>query len=54
MRRFSVTAGTPMHKTHLPISTWIIAAYLLTTAVKGISSLKLASLLGLLTAPRGI
>lgn len=47
MRRFSVTAGTPMHKTHLPISTWIIAAYLLTTSSRGISSLKLASLLGL-------
>lgn len=47
MRRFSVTAGTPMHRTHLPISIWIIAAYLLTTSSKGISSLKLASLLGL-------
>src|SRR5215813_4045329 len=47
MRRFSVTAGTPMHKTHLPLCTWIIAAYLLTAGSKGISSLKLASLLGL-------
>jgi len=47
MRRFSVTAGTPMDHTHLPIRTWIIAAYLLTTSSKGISSLKLASLLGL-------
>ena len=46
-RRFSVTAGTPMHKTHLPICTWIIATYLLATSSKGISSLKLASLLGL-------
>lgn len=45
--QFTVTAGTPMHKTHLPIRTWIIAAYLLTTSSKGISSLKLASLLGL-------
>jgi transposase-like protein len=47
MRRFSVTAGTPMHRTHLPMCTWIIAAYLLATSSKGISSLKLASLLGL-------
>jgi len=47
MRRFSVTAGTPMDHTHLPICTWIIAACLLTTSSKGISSLKLASLLGL-------
>jgi len=46
-RRFSVTAGTPMHKTHLPICTWIAATYLLATSSKGISSLKLASLRGL-------
>ncbi|MBO0738886.1 MAG: transposase [Alphaproteobacteria bacterium] len=45
-RRFSVAAGTPMHKTHLPICTWLIATYLLATSCKGISSLKLASLLG--------
>ncbi|MBO0736289.1 MAG: DUF4326 domain-containing protein [Alphaproteobacteria bacterium] len=36
-----------MHKTHLPICTWLIATYLLATSCKGISSLKLASLLGL-------
>jgi transposase-like protein len=46
-RRFSVTAGTPMHSTHLPIATWIIAMYLMVSSSKGISSLKLASLLGL-------
>ncbi len=46
-RSFSVTSGTPMHKTHLPICTWIIAAYLIASSSKGISSLKLASLLGL-------
>lgn len=46
-KRFSVTAGTPMHSTHLPICTWIVAMYLLATSSKGISSLKLASWLGL-------
>jgi transposase-like protein len=46
-KRFSVTAGTPMHSTHLPIATWIIAMYLIASSSKGISSLKLASLLGL-------
>jgi transposase-like protein len=46
-KRFSVTAGTPMHGTHLPIATWIIAMYLIASSSKGISSLKLASLLGL-------
>ena len=46
-KRFSVTSGTPMHKTHLPIRTWIIATYLLATSSKGVSSLRLASWLGL-------
>ena len=46
-KRFSVTAGTPMHGTHLPIRAWIIAMYLIAGSGKGISSLKLASLLGL-------
>ncbi len=46
-KRFSVTAGTPMHRTHLPIATWIIAAYLIASSSKGISSLKLSSLLDL-------
>jgi hypothetical protein len=40
-----------MHKTHLPASIWIIASYLIatssTTSSKGLSSLKLAGLLGL-------
>jgi transposase-like protein len=50
-KSFSVTSGTPMHKTHLPASIWIIASYLIatssTTSSKGLSSLKLAGLLGL-------
>lgn len=45
--RFSVTAGTPMHKTHLPICIWIIATYLLATSSTGISALKLSRWLGL-------
>jgi hypothetical protein len=46
-KRFSVTAGTPMHSTHLPISTWFIAMHLIASSSQGISSVKLASLLGL-------
>ncbi len=46
-KTFSVTSGTPMHKTHLSVCIWIIASYLIATSSKGISSLKLASLLGL-------
>ncbi len=46
-KSFSVTSGTPMHKTHLSVCIWIIAAYMIASSSKGISSLKLASLLGL-------
>ena len=46
-KSFSVTSGTPMHKTHLPVCTWIIAAYLIASSSKGTSSSKLAGLLGL-------
>ena len=43
-----------MHSTHLPIATWIVAMYLIASSSKGISSLKLASLLGCNTARHGI
>ncbi len=36
-----------MHKTHLSVCVWIIATYLIATSSKGISSLRLASMLGL-------
>jgi transposase-like protein len=45
--QFSVTAGTPMHGTHLPLRTWLIAMWLMSASSKGISSLKLAEWLGL-------
>ena len=46
-KRFSVTAGTPMHKTHLPVSTWLIAMHLVTAGGKGMTSVELASQLGI-------
>ncbi|MGF1606248.1 MAG: IS1595 family transposase [Rhodothalassiaceae bacterium] len=45
--QFSVTAGTPMHKTHLPLLTWAQAIYLIVSSSKGISSMKLSEMLGL-------
>jgi hypothetical protein len=36
-----------MHKTHLPLSTWLIAMYLIATSSKGISAKKLSEWLGL-------
>ncbi|MCM8738524.1 IS1595 family transposase [Azospirillum sp. A1-3] len=45
-RQFSVTAGTPMHRTHLPLLTWAQAIYLIVASSKGISAVKLAEMLG--------
>ena len=38
---FSVKAGTLMHKSPLPFRTWVMALYLLSTSLKGTSSMKL-------------
>lgn len=43
---FSVKTGTVMHGSNLPLSTWAMAAYLLTTNLKGVSSMKLHRDLG--------
>lgn len=45
-RQFSVTAGTPMHRTHLPLLTWAHAIYLIVASSKGISAKKLGEMLG--------
>ena len=43
----SVTAGTVMHKSRLPLTTWFWAAYVLATQPNGISALQLQHELGL-------
>ncbi len=43
---FSVKTGTVMHGSKLPLGTWAIATYLLTTNLKGVSSMKLHRDLG--------
>ena len=45
-RDFSVKTDTVMHGSKLPLSTWALAAYLLTTHPKGVSSHQLARDLG--------
>ncbi|HET8746645.1 MAG TPA: IS1595 family transposase [Ramlibacter sp.] len=45
-RQFTVTAGTPMHRTHLPLLTWAQAIYLIAAASKGVSAVKLSEMLG--------
>ena len=46
-RRFSVRTGTVMEGSHLGYQKWAIAIYLLTTSLKGVSSLKLHRDLGI-------
>jgi transposase-like protein len=46
-RQTSVTAGTVMHKTHLPLTLWFWAAYLVATHGPGISALQLQRQLGI-------
>jgi len=43
---FTVTSGTPMHRTHLPLLTWAQAVYLIVASSKGISAKKLGEMLG--------
>ena len=44
---FTVTVGTIMHRSHLPIKVWLMAFYLLCSSKKGISALQLKRQLGL-------
>ena len=38
---FSVTAGTMLHDSHLPLRKWFLAVYLMTESKKGVSALQL-------------
>ena len=44
--RFSVRTGTVMETSRLPLQTWLLAIYMMTTARKGISSVQFAKELG--------
>ena len=46
-RQTSVTAGTVMHRSHLPPVTWFLAAHLMATHSNGISALQLQAQLGI-------
>ena len=43
----SVTAGTVLHRTHVPLRLWFAAAYLVTTHTPGFSAVQLQRQLGL-------
>ena len=40
-RYFSIKTGTPMHGSPIPLRKWVIAFYLITTSLKGVSSMKI-------------
>lgn len=46
-KQTSATAGTIMHRTHLPLRTWFLAAHLVATHSNGISALQLQAKLGI-------
>ena len=46
-RQVSVTAGTLLHRSHLPLRTWFLAAWLMATHKNGISARQLWKQLGL-------
>ena len=46
-RQTSVTAGTIMHRSHLPLKTWFLAAHGAATHSGGISALQLQAQLGI-------
>ena len=46
-RQTSVTAGTVMHASHLPLRTWFLAAHIMTSHSNGMSALQLQAQLGL-------
>ena len=45
-KKYSVTVGTPMKASNIPLTTWLPAIYLVTSHKKGISSCQLAKDLG--------
>ena len=45
-KAFTVKTGTVMHDSKLPLSKWALAFYLLSTSLKGVSSMKLHRDLG--------
>jgi predicted RNA-binding Zn-ribbon protein involved in translation (DUF1610 family) len=46
-KQTSVTAGTVMHRSHLPLRTWLITAHIVTSHSNGIPALQLQAQLGL-------
>ena len=46
LHQTSVTAGTVLHKTHMPLTQWFLAFYFVSQDKRGISAVQLAAMLG--------
>ncbi|MGO9120786.1 MAG: transposase [Desulfomonilaceae bacterium] len=46
-KQFTITVGTVMHGSHIPLRKWLIAFYLMSNSKKGISALQLQRVLGI-------
>ena len=46
-KHFSVKTGTVMHSSNIPLRKWALASYLMSTSLKGVSSMKLHRDLGI-------
>jgi transposase-like protein len=46
-KQYTVTVGTVMHRSHIPLRKWVIAFHLMSSSKKGISALQLQRTLGL-------
>jgi transposase-like protein len=45
-KQFTVTVGTVMERSHIPINTWLLATFLLSSSKKGMSAHQLHRMLG--------
>lgn len=46
-RQFSITSGTAMHRTRLPLAQWLRAIWLMASSSKGVSARKISEMLGI-------
>ena len=46
-KQFTVTVGSVMEGSHLPLKTWVLAAQIINASKKGVSALQLQRMLGL-------
>ena len=46
-KQFTVTVGTVMHRSHIPLHKWVLAFHLICASKKGVSALQLQRMLAL-------